>query len=295
MAASVTGVDHAASVRAAEAMAEDFEEDIGVVADLLTEELLSGAGLVEAVANLRPHPGALTLSSDVRDRLASARDAASDERDLVADLRDAYADSRIVRAELLESVPGRYEAQQDRDAAAADRASAAADRVAALGDRVASAADRLSSSVDGLTGAYRRDAGTWELERETARAHRTGDVFVLAFVDVDGLKHINDTEGHGAGDRLLRRVVETMQAQLRTYDLIVRVGGDEFVCGLPDVPMEDAEARFAAISAALAESEHAAITVGLVQLRTDETLQDLVRRGDDQLYRRRRESVAAIV
>lgn len=73
------------------------------------------------------------------------------------------------------------------------------------------------------------------MERETARAKRTKHPFVLAFVDVDRLKATNDSLGHAAGDHLLRRTVESMRKHLRSYDLIVRFGGDEFVCALVDL------------------------------------------------------------
>ena len=63
-----------------------------------------------------------------------------------------------------------------------------------------------------------------------ARAKRTQRSFVLAFIDVDGLKTTNDSLGHAAGDELLRRVVDTVRDHLRSYDLIVRFGGDEFLC-----------------------------------------------------------------
>lgn len=53
---------------------------------------------------------------------------------------------------------------------------------------------------------------------------------VVAFVDVDHLKVLNDREGHAAGDGLLRRVGEGLQACLRPHDLVIRYGGDEFVC-----------------------------------------------------------------
>jgi predicted signal transduction protein with EAL and GGDEF domain len=60
-----------------------------------------------------------------------------------------------------------------------------------------------------------------------------GEGLVVAFVDVDGLKRVNDTEGHLAGDALLIAVADSLRACLRSYDLVMRFGGDEFVCALP--------------------------------------------------------------
>jgi diguanylate cyclase (GGDEF)-like protein len=232
-----------------------------------------------------------------RDRLADDRDETASDHEEAADARDHRADDRDRRAAAREQFvsavdPGassdRSEALRDRRSAASDRAHAAADRVAASSDRLVSARDRAVSSIDGLTGAHRRDSGTVELEREAARAQRTGQTLVLAFVDVVGLKARNDARGHEAGDRLLRSLVEAMRSNLRSYDLIVRFGGDEFVCGLVDLTLDEAALRFSLVSADLAEVEDASITVGLVELRPDESLHSLIARGDEDLYRQRR-------
>lgn len=86
--------------------------------------------------------------------------------------------------------------------------------------------ERVVSCVDELTGAYRRDAGSLELRREMARAKRTKQSFVLAFVDVDDLKGTNDSRGHAAGDRLLRETVNSIRSKFRSYDLIVRFASE---------------------------------------------------------------------
>jgi diguanylate cyclase (GGDEF)-like protein len=71
-----------------------------------------------------------------------------------------------------------------------------------------------------------------ELEHEIDRTRRSNGELVTAFVDVVGLKIVNDTYGHAAGDRLLRNVVTALRKWLRSYDLVIRYGGDEFVCVL---------------------------------------------------------------
>ena len=68
---------------------------------------------------------------------------------------------------------------------------------------------------------------------EIARANRSAEPLTLAFVDVDGLKTVNDTQGHAVGDTLLRNVVTARRSGLRETDLIVRYGGDECLCVLP--------------------------------------------------------------
>ncbi|MBA2695858.1 MAG: GGDEF domain-containing protein, partial [Actinobacteria bacterium] len=71
------------------------------------------------------------------------------------------------------------------------------------------------------------------LEREMARSSRAREALSVAFIDVDHLKQVNDTRGHAAGDRLLQHVADALRSRLRSYDLVVRYGGDEFICVMP--------------------------------------------------------------
>src|SRR5438132_6245992 len=87
------------------------------------------------------------------------------------------------------------------------------------------------AATDDLTGALRRGTGLAMLQRELDRARRVrGRGTIVAFIDVDGLKRLNDTDGHSAGDQLLRDVVAAIRERVRSYDLVIRYGGDEFVC-----------------------------------------------------------------
>jgi diguanylate cyclase (GGDEF)-like protein len=236
---------------------------------------------------------------DDRDQTSVARDNRAVARDDRAVARDDRAEARDDRAEARDetvregAASDRAQALRDRWGAASDRKHAAADRKAASSDRVVSAGERAVSSIDGLTGAHRRDAGIVELERETARAKRTGQPFVLGFVDVDGLKATNDSLGHAAGDQLLRQIVDTIRANLRFYDLIVRFGGDEFLCGLLDLKMKEAAKRFLLVNADLAETQQASVTVGLAELKGDDSLKDLIMRADEALYRDRQQRPSA--
>jgi diguanylate cyclase (GGDEF)-like protein len=243
-----------------------------------------------------------SLSAHDRDQTAEDRDQISEALDQVADTRDERAESRDRRAERRDQAAARFDpgASSDRDGAwrdrqggAGDRKHAAEDRAAASKDRVVSARERTASSIDELTRAHRRDAGMVELAREAARAKRTHEPFVLAFVDVDGLKATNDSRGHVAGDQLLRRVVDTIAAHLRSYDLIVRFGGDEFLCGLLDFDTARAAERFAWISADLAADPHASISLGLAELRAQDTLDDLIARADAALRTGRQQRASA--
>jgi len=144
--------------------------------------------------------------------------------------------------------------------------------------------------VDALTGVYLRGIGSLELEHEIARARRTEQPLLLGFVDVDHLKATNDRHGHAAGDRLLFEVASTLRAELRSYDLIFRYGGDEFVCALSGPSMDDARKRFAQVNVALAlSSVQGSVTVGLAALQPDDSAEGLVARADAALYRERQQ------
>jgi len=110
----------------------------------------------------------------------------------------------------------------------------------------------------------------------------------VAFVDVDQLKGVNDQGGHAAGDRLLHHVAGTLQAQLRRYDLIIRFGGDEFVCVVVDLGQHEVAQRLAHVNTVLArEAASSSVTVGLAQLQPEDTAHDLSERADRALYEQR--------
>jgi diguanylate cyclase (GGDEF)-like protein len=185
----------------------------------------------------------------------------------------------------------RSTALADRGAGASERTAAELDRSTALADRGASAKERERSSHDGLTGAYLRGPGSVELEREIARARRTEQPLVLAFVDVDGLKAINDSRGHGAGDRVLLDVANALRARLRSHDLIIRYGGDEFACVIAGLSAANATKRLGLVNAALAQAAvPASVTVGVTELQPTDSIEDLLARADAALYRERLES-----
>ena len=171
----------------------------------------------------------------------------------------------------------RARAQEDRERAARDREFAAIERTRA-------ARERRASGIDELTGARRRGVGLEELDREIDRARRDGTSLVAVFVDVDNLKSVNDTLGHGAGDRLLCNVVSGLKHQLRAYDLVIRLGGDEFLCALPGVTVDQARARFADLNAELRQaSPQGSVSIGVSELHDHEAQPDLIDRADHDL------------
>lgn len=226
-------------------------------------------------------------SAQLRDLSALARDRAAAQRDLAAARLDRERGFPRPSAESARDYAAevRARAAAERTRAAADRKAAAADRAAAARDRELLKCELAEAQLDPLTRALGRGLGEVTLEREINRARHGTGVLVLAFVDVDNLKQVNDSEGHAAGDAMLKNVVAVIKTHLRSYDPIVRVGGDEFVCALGDCRTEDARHRFQDIQARIKQTHPAgSISVGFARLHPGDTLQQLIERGDRALY-----------
>ena len=251
-----------------------------------------------AVSAVRDESAAARLrTADERDQAATLRDRGAQGRDELARLHDLQDDRDASREDIslrakrdrARAAADRAKAADDRTRAAADREDAARERAEALRHRTESADDLRFATTDELTGVWTRRFGLEEVSRELERAHRTGASLVLAFIDVDGLKQVNDSQGHLAGDALLRLVGETLRANVRPYDVIVRYGGDELVCAMPNLSAREARARFEPIAAALTaiDAEHS-VTVGLAEAEPADSLQDLIARADADLLQARR-------
>jgi diguanylate cyclase (GGDEF)-like protein len=263
-----------------------------------------------------------TQSAAARLQIATKRDAGADARDLMALARDQAAAARdlamtqsdaALAQELLAPVTGadivtraaelRKRAAQHRCQAAENRALATCDRQLALHDRQQAAGDRSQAladrealarqlaiaETDVLTGARTRAAGLIDLDHELDRCRRNSGQLVVSYIDVVGLKALNDSEGHDAGDKLLKRVVTLIRSHLRSYDLIIRLGGDEFLCAMTDMTVSEARERFNQVAAVLAtSSQPGAIRSGFAELADDESATQLIMRADHQLLDRPR-------
>ncbi len=249
---------------------------------------------------------ARTRSQTVEERaqLAKGRDKTAWQRDLTAQARDTDAAQRdresakierkmgsrgsSLRVALMHAADVRAQAARDRTRAAEDRALAAADRQRAAEERDVALNELRQAHRDDLTGVFRRAAGEEALQDEIDRALREGLDLVLAFVDVDGLREVNNRLGHPAGDALLRDVVSAIQSKIRSYEPIVRFGGDEFVCVVGGVDLEQAGERFSDVRESLAATNQGrAVSFGLAELQEDDTLADLIARADSAMLESR--------
>ncbi len=158
------------------------------------------------------------------------------------------------------------------------------------------AAASAAAATDQLTGILNRRGFTESAERELERARRYGHPLSLAYVDVRGLKAVNDSEGHPAGDRLLKEVAVLLSQSARTHDLVGRMGGDELVvllaeqaaagCGGDD-PAGPREGAPRTAPRWVSDTSWD-VTIGTASFPDDgDTLDDLIATADRRLYEQR--------
>ena len=93
--------------------------------------------------------------------------------------------------------------------------------------------------IDSLTGCYNRGYGLELLDRQIKLSHRSKSPLLLAFLDVDRFKTVNDTFGHDEGDSVLKEITGLFKSTLRKIDIICRMGGDEFLLIFPDSSLKE--------------------------------------------------------
>jgi diguanylate cyclase (GGDEF)-like protein len=157
------------------------------------------------------------------------------------------------------------------------------------------AAVTAASLKDPLTGVLNRRGFLEAAERELVRARRYDHPLALAFVDVRGLKAVNDSEGHLAGDKLLKQVSLLLRESARETDVIGRIGGDELAVLLVEQSAEGAAAMASRVHAQIPSHRDAVglstrwdVTIGAASFPRDgQTFDDLLDAADRRLYRQR--------
>jgi len=146
--------------------------------------------------------------------------------------------------------------------------------------------------TDPLTGLSNRQALGDALDLACERVHASGGAGAVLYCDLDGLKGINDTHGHEAGDSVLRAVADRMRGAVRTIDLVARIGGDEFVV-LAEGIRDDEAALALALKVADAVTRPVwvdaaeivpTLSIGVAVCWPGCTPQELLRAADDALY-----------
>lgn len=145
------------------------------------------------------------------------------------------------------------------------------------------------ANLDALTGVYNRRILHAVLERAILAYAEEKRDFVLALIDLDHFKRINDSHGHQKGDAVLQSVAAHFKKQIRKTDTIIRYGGEEFIICFSDIHLKDAlriveSIRRSVMELPLLPDDRLTISVGLAALKRDESADALLSRADAALY-----------
>lgn len=159
----------------------------------------------------------------------------------------------------------------------------------------AEAYERLKKEAaeDPLTGLYNKKYLYIRLREEMARADRTGEIITVLMLDIDSFKEINDCHGHVFGDRVLKKVAQTIKRNIRTSDIASRFGGDEFVvvfAGLKNA--KEAECCIERIKKEIYEEMGINASTGIAVYRKGKrkvSPEDLISAADEDMYREKKE------
>lgn len=139
------------------------------------------------------------------------------------------------------------------------------------------------STHDPLTGCFNR--GYFDAELARLARGRTAPVSII-MADLDGLKGVNDSQGHDAGDALIRRGAAVMTGSVRSDDIVARIGGDEFVVVMPGCDEGTAAVVLERIrQLARLEGEEVALSLGVATAATADGILDALKRADREMYR----------
>ncbi len=206
------------------------------------------------------------------------------------------------RLDGLLSTMSQYQSQRDeRDQEVAGRLQTLVERVASMEQEAKGFRDHLEEQrqkalTDPLTGLPNRAAWSERLELEVARWQRYGGDLLLAVLDIDHFKRINDNYGHLAGDKVLKIIAGELNNRLRKTDFMARFGGEEFVLLIPATPIAGGQQLLETLRTAIEacpfhfKGERVTITVsgGLTAFADGEKADEVFERADQALYRAKR-------
>ena len=154
------------------------------------------------------------------------------------------------------------------------------------------------SEYDTLTGIYNRRSAYEKMQELKKGDTKSCRLFAVCFIDINGLKEVNDTLGHDAGDELIKTVVQGIQRSIRDHDFVARLGGDEFLIVFDGLLVADAEKVWERITqyyAQVNEQENRAYRIsashGIGVFTCDEAISvdHIINQADEKMYLEKRE------
>ena len=149
--------------------------------------------------------------------------------------------------------------------------------------------DEYLSQHDGLTGAFNRFFFKRRIEEEISWSERYREPLSIMMLDLDFFKRINDTWGHPAGDGVLKELAQLLRGLIRKSDLLVRLGGEEFIIVMPQTNSSEAVGAAEKIRAYLAKYRFAlvgriTVSIGVAEHRALESFDSWYQRVDSAMY-----------
>ncbi|UVE17910.1 diguanylate cyclase [Pseudomonas sp. LS44] len=237
------------------------------------------------------------LDDQLREQVSGLQQSVQEAADL-----DSLKRTLESRLENLLGSMGEYQRQRDqREQEVSGRLQTLVERVTSMEEEAQGFRQRLEiqrqkALVDPLTGLPNRAAWSERLELEVARWQRYGGELLLAVLDIDHFKRINDSFGHLAGDKVLKIIAGELARRLRKTDFIARFGGEEFVLLLPGTPLDGGAQVLNTLRLAIEacpfhfKGEPLSITLscGLTAFSADDQAPAVFERADQALYRAKR-------
>ncbi|WP_248804191.1 diguanylate cyclase [Pseudomonas sp. MWU13-2100] len=278
------------------AINDSGQRDFQIYLKQLNERLESFQSNLQAASagHAEGRTAANELHSQLREHVDSLQSSVQDASDL--DSLKHVLESRLEG--LLGTMDQHQQQRAIREQEVAVRLQSLAERVAHMEQEAQGYRDHLEEQrqkalVDPLTGLPNRAAWSERLEQEMAQWQQHGNTLLIAMLDLDHFKRINDNYGHLAGDKVLKIIAGELRKRLRAGDFIARFGGEEFVLLVPNTPimagLKLVEGLRAAIEACpfhfKGERVTITVSVGLSAFRAGERSDHALKRADEALYR----------
>lgn len=240
---------------------DELERQLGKLIVLIADQLDNSKDHVDSLRNANDQLASVTTVAEIRDVVGSliSKNETNDRqtRDLEARLKEAQDQTLVLRQRLTR-----------------------AEKLAAL---------------DPLTSVANRRRFEQFISAEVDSSHENGTPLCLIMTDIDHFKRVNDTYGHGAGDRVLKAFADLLSKNTRAGDLVARYGGEEFAIVLPETSMGDAfniaeqmrcvfERKGGPDGAVVREYGRLTASFGIAEIRDGEPPSALIQRADQTLY-----------